>query len=336
MISQTCVERARQTSILAVLDMLRVRTRKISAVERAGPCPHCGGRDRFSVNTKKQVFNCRGCGAKGDVIALVQHVDGCSFPEAVEKLVSERWRPSERPEVFLAAELVKADPEPSDERLLAIAANIVAEMRPLISEPRAVAYLRDARKIDVAAIEDVLKRTDALGWHGSLYFNEPHYPEPDDPPHPLHGQKLGAIIGIMTDAVTADPTGAISRTYIGPDGTKVLKAKTLGSPRGIIRLSPDDEVLGGLFLAEGIETALSGMAKGLRPMWATGDCGVMSDFPVLDGIEALNIIADHDDNGAGEKAAREVGTRWLAAGREVNLFLPKAEGDLNDVLKGDQ
>jgi hypothetical protein len=33
--------------------------------ERCGPCPKCGGGDRFAVNTKKQVFNCRGCGARG-------------------------------------------------------------------------------------------------------------------------------------------------------------------------------------------------------------------------------------------------------------------------------
>jgi hypothetical protein len=33
-------------------------------------CPICGGTDRFAVNTEKQVFNCRSCNAKGDVIAL--------------------------------------------------------------------------------------------------------------------------------------------------------------------------------------------------------------------------------------------------------------------------
>jgi DNA primase len=37
----------------------------------AGPCPRCGGTDRFSVSTRKQVFNCRGCRGKGDVIDLV-------------------------------------------------------------------------------------------------------------------------------------------------------------------------------------------------------------------------------------------------------------------------
>jgi phage/plasmid primase-like uncharacterized protein len=51
-------------------------------VDRCGPCPRCGGTDRFSINTKKQVFNCRGSEG-GDVIALVQHIDGCGFLDAV-------------------------------------------------------------------------------------------------------------------------------------------------------------------------------------------------------------------------------------------------------------
>ena len=63
----------------------------------------------------------------------------------------------------------------------------------------------------------------------------------------------------MSDPATAKQTGAISRTYIGADLTKIGKAKTLGSPIGIVRLSTDDEVLGGLFLAEGLETALAGL-----------------------------------------------------------------------------
>lgn len=58
-------------------------------IERAGSCPRCGGEDRFSINTTKQVFNCRGCGAKGDVIALVQHIDGCDFIAAATTLAGE-------------------------------------------------------------------------------------------------------------------------------------------------------------------------------------------------------------------------------------------------------
>jgi phage/plasmid primase-like uncharacterized protein len=54
--------------------------------ERCGPCPVCGGTDRFSINLKKQVWNCRGCSRGGDVIALVRHLDWLSFKEAVRLL----------------------------------------------------------------------------------------------------------------------------------------------------------------------------------------------------------------------------------------------------------
>ena len=57
--------------------------------ERYGPCPGCGGEDRFAINTKKQVFNCRGCGARGDTIALVQFLDGVDFGRACETLTGE-------------------------------------------------------------------------------------------------------------------------------------------------------------------------------------------------------------------------------------------------------
>jgi hypothetical protein len=58
-------------------------------VERKGPCPRCGGTDRFSINTSKQKWNCRGCECGGDVIELVKFLDGSEFAEAVEKLTGE-------------------------------------------------------------------------------------------------------------------------------------------------------------------------------------------------------------------------------------------------------
>ena len=44
--------------------------------ELVGPCPRCGGRDRFAINLGKQVWNCRGCSRGGDAIGLVRHVRG--------------------------------------------------------------------------------------------------------------------------------------------------------------------------------------------------------------------------------------------------------------------
>ena len=59
-------------------------------VDRCGPCPRCGGDDRFSINRKKQVFRCRQCGAKGGgSIDLVMFLDGSDFKEAVATLTVE-------------------------------------------------------------------------------------------------------------------------------------------------------------------------------------------------------------------------------------------------------
>src|SRR3984957_13927269 len=185
-------------------------------------------------------------------------------------------------------------------------------------------YFRDVRRIDTEAIADVLERIDAIGWHPAVYFNEPG--------HALHGRKLGCIIGVMTDPVTGEPTGAIGRTYLASDGTKLGKAKTLGSPAGIIRLSEDADVLEGLHIAEGLESALSAMSIGLRPMWATGSTALMAKLPVLGGIECLTVIADHDENDAGERAAGGGASRWREAGRETHVYLREVLGDFNDVL----
>jgi phage/plasmid primase-like uncharacterized protein len=61
--------------------------------ERCGPCPVCGGRDRFSINLKKQVWNCRGCSKGGDVLDLVQHLDSADFKTAVQTLAGTERRP---------------------------------------------------------------------------------------------------------------------------------------------------------------------------------------------------------------------------------------------------
>lgn len=185
-------------------------------------------------------------------------------------------------------------------------------------------YLRDVRAIDGNAIADVLERIDAIGWHPAVYLHEPG--------HELHGRRLGAIIGIMTDAVTGKPTGAISRTYLF-NGKKVGKAKTLGSPAGIIRLDRDEDVLGGLHLGEGLETCLSAMAlePALRPCWSAGTAGAITSFPVLDGIERLTVFEERDE--ASAKAVEACARRWFEAGRQVIINEPIGGKDLNDALR---
>ena len=56
-------------------------------------------------------------------------------------------------------------------------------------------------------------------------------------------------------------------------------------------------------------------------------------LPVLPAIEELMIFADHDENRAGEEAARACERRWRGTGREVRLWRPNQLGDFNDVLR---
>jgi hypothetical protein len=334
-LSAELVDRARSADILATAQSLGARLRRVTAAELAGPCLICNGTDRFSINVKRGLWHCRGCIAGGaDAISLVRHARGLDFRAAVEWLTGEQLEPKRQ---HLLEAAVAGPPKPAGDeeaRNLRNAARLVAEMVPIKGSP-GERYLADVRRIDTTAIIDALERVDAIGWHPSVYFHEPEHPGRGDPPHPLHGRKLGCIVAIMTDPVSAAPTGAISRTYLAPDGRKVVKAKTLGAPAGIIRLSRDEEVEGGLHIAEGLETALAVMSKGFRPTWATSSTALMSKFPVLAGIEALTIFADHDENGAGEKAAREAEARWRDAGRKVRLLRFNRFGDFNDALAGD-
>lgn len=86
------IDQARAVEILTVVKTFGANLHRNGTNEYAGPCPMCGGRDRFSVNTKKNVFNCRVCGAKGDGIDFVQVAGNVGFNEACESLTG-RPRP---------------------------------------------------------------------------------------------------------------------------------------------------------------------------------------------------------------------------------------------------
>ena len=78
-------EKIKQNTDLTVLAGRYTTLRRESAVEMAGPCPRCGGDDRFHV--KADWFFCRQCNTKGgDVIAFMQWLNGYSFPDACAAL----------------------------------------------------------------------------------------------------------------------------------------------------------------------------------------------------------------------------------------------------------
>ena len=69
------------TSLSALLPNLKRTSRR----EQHGPCPFCGGTDRFVVFENGRGW-CRQCGWKGDAIQLLRDRDGLSFNDAKRAL----------------------------------------------------------------------------------------------------------------------------------------------------------------------------------------------------------------------------------------------------------
>jgi putative DNA primase/helicase len=130
-------------------------------------------------------------------------------------------------------------------------------------------------------------------------------------------ERYRCIIALMTAPAEDEPSG-IHRTFLNPDGSK-RDRKMLGRA-GVIRLSRDDAVLGGLGITEGVEDGLAVLLSGWSPIWAAGSAGAIRRFPILAGIDSLTIFADADL--AGRQAAQECEERWASVAKEARISAP--------------
>jgi phage/plasmid primase-like uncharacterized protein len=286
--------------------------------ERSGPCLVCGGRDRFAINLRKQIWNCRGCRLGGDIVDLVQHIDGCSFADAVEILTGNvMGNPQPDYKLFenrgLNERRREQQERDDEQRRLELAHRLFEQAEPL--GPDAISYF-ERRGIDIHAVPEL----GGLRWHPKCHFD---------------GQTKPCIIGRYTTATGNEPRGIWRRPT---DGSS--KPKALGPTAGcVIRLWPDDRVTLGLVLGEGVETTLAAATRIehrgtlLQPAWAAGSAQNMRAFPVLSGLD-LTLLVDDDANGTGQQAANECAQRWLAHGREVIRLKPNIAGrDFNNIIQ---
>lgn len=158
------------------------------------------------------------------------------------------------------------------------------------------------------------------------------------PATPRQTERQPALIARFTPICRDDdaPVSAILRIFLKPDGSGHDGKMCLGSPWTdeakprllfqAIKLSPDCEVEQGLHLTEGIETGLALLMFRLAPVWATFAAPGLATFPILHGISCLNVMADHDESGAGLKAAMEVARRYQAAGTQARVILAEKVG----------
>jgi putative DNA primase/helicase len=268
---------------------------------------------RSSVNTVKQIFNCRCCVKAGDVITMTMHLLGVSFAAALAYLTNEQKAVLDLKPAPATAKAAATDDERSRTRRAREIWHASVDPRGTIVE----LYL-NSRALHLDA--------DLAG--AALRFH-PHCPWRESPTEPTIF--VPAMIAVMRSLVT-DKVTAVSRRRLTAQGEKVGKPKFFGLASGAaVKLDRDDAVLESITAGEGVETTMTARQLGLRPAWALGSSGALANFPVLAGIEYLTLLAEHGD--ASARAIQACGERWHSAGREVLINRPRFGTDLNDAWK---
>lgn len=274
---------------------------------RHGPCPACGGKDRYRFDNKdgKGTYYCSGCGA-GDGMSLAMKITGLDFASVAAKIdgIIGNVEPDR------CANPAKKDPAV---RLRKIQFELLS--------PDGVTpvrrYLRN-RGLQLPA--------QAVGYHPAM----PYYD---------NGELIGkypAMVSVFRNA-QGKPI-SYHLTMLTGDGQKanLTPAKKILPPTerlngGAIRLFPEAEVMG---VAEGIETALAASKLHGLPVWACATAVLLEAWQPPEGVKSVTVFGDNDKNFAGHAAAYRLANRLAMAGIQAEVMIPPAPGDWNDVLMG--
>lgn len=294
------------------------------------PCPGCGGHDRFQfLDHGRGRFVCRGIeGQGGDGFRLVMHLLNCDFKTALQAvadalghaqaesphrirveptkvLAAEEWRRKRISEIWNCARTIqKEDP---------------------------VSRYLEHRGLTFPILPSTLRCHPALPYWATG-----------------GGQQiqLGSYPAMLAQIIS--PQGAtvgLHRTYLDQSGNKAMpvhpatdtplpsrKLMTCGSIQGAaIRLFDADAEY--VAVAEGLETAMAVHQMTGLPCWSALNAWGLEHVVLPREFKRVCILADHDPNGVGQRAAMALACRLRAEGRDVHLAIPKQAGeDWLDVL----
>lgn len=263
-----------------------------------GPCPGCGGTDRFRFTDYKGggEYFCRGCDPGGGLDLVMLKFD-CDFADAAKMVDNVIGVIPERGEVFQP----KVNIEKRRENLNSLWAQGTDDVI-------VVKYMHE-RGIDVP-----------FEWLRDLRGN----PE-------CYLADVGRVPAML--ALIRNSKGrpiSIHRTFIGR-GIKKIMPPTEKMVGGAIYLG--DHAGEVLVVGEGIETTLTGMAHlNVSSGMAAISANNMEQLKIPEMFDIVVILADHDASFTGQKAAFTLGRRLDNEKRDVRIALPHVKGhDMNDL-----
>ena len=293
------VKRAAEGRWLGILASLGLGDEYLQ--NKHGPCPACGGKDRYRFDgegDRGTLYYCSGCGP-GDGFSLLMKVHGWNFREAVKHvvealgIVEEVAQPS-RP---------WRDPRKALRELLGGCAK---NRRPLLE------YLQH---------RGLTQAPEALRYHPSCPFFEGK-------------EKRGNYPAMI--AVVNGPDGSaqsIHRTYLADlEPRKKLMPPVSTIKGGAIRLfKSEDDVLG---VAEGIETALAAAELSGLPVWSTIAAANLAAFVPPSNVKKVVVFGDNDETFVGQAVAYGLARRLVVKdGLKAKVQIPRFVGtDWLDVL----
>jgi putative DNA primase/helicase len=271
-----------------------------------GPCPTCGGKDRFRFDNKKGRgdYFCSQCGP-GDGVKLLMNVKGWDFREAAQHVE----------EIIGKVEPVKVKIDRTeDEKRAAMNTLWQSSGKVEKSDPVYNYLLNRVGELTVPSClryaTKVLYQDEIKSWYPAMIAM---VTAPDGRPSILH------------------------RTYLTLDGRKA----PVESPRRMmpgkidkgaaVRLMPAGRVLG---IAEGIETAFAASKLFEVPVWSAINSELLAQWEPPQGVEEVIVFGDNDPKFAGQAAAFNLAKR-LTTQRQIKtrVELPQITGqDWNDVL----
>lgn len=273
-----------------------------------GPCPLCGGNDRFRFDDKegRGTYYCSGCGA-GDGMRLALCFTGQAFKELAQTIEN------------------LASAVPATTRLPG---------RSNVDKCHALRQVWKGSKPIQRG--DVVERY--LQGRGLMLPNLPtsvrvhpelQYRDDDQNLVGLYAAMLATVTDSIGNAVT------LHRTYLeNSQKAPVRHPKKLMQGLSIagaaIRLFPASGTLG---IAEGIETALAAAEMFRQPVWSCISAGGIESFIPPDGIRDITIFADHDLNFTGQAAAYRAAHRLALKGYAITVKIPDTPGDWLDELR---